>query len=61
MGQMYLLQELSDLRGEFLQNILSGYATESDGRSLTRMGQVIEASWEVRIANKTASCGAGKV
>lgn len=61
MGQMYLLQELAQFRRKLLHHILNGNATEGDGGSLARMGQVIEAGRKVRVANKAAGCGSGKV
>ena len=46
MGKMYLFQELAQFRGKFLQHILSSHATECDGGSVTRMGQVYQSPAE---------------
>ncbi len=61
MGQMDLHQKAAELRGKFSSDILSCSPAEENGRPLTRVGQVIEASGKVCIAYKTASCGAGEI
>jgi hypothetical protein len=51
--QMYLHQEVADIRDEFGRDILSRNPAQKN-RPLTRMGQVIEAGGKICIANKAS-------
>lgn len=61
MGQMDLSQSFAYFRRELLEHILSSQAAESNGGSLTRVGQIVEAGRKICIANETASGGSGKI
>jgi hypothetical protein len=61
MLSMDLPQDMSQIRGKFLQHILTGQATEGDGAPLPCVGQVVPSGWKIGVANKSAGCGPGKV